>query len=93
VQTELFLRGDNLTDAIARVSTSFLKDFAPLPGRGVTLGARVGSEGSEVGRVIPNAPVALGTQRITSLRRVRDNPPTSHFKPSTTARGTRSTVP
>jgi iron complex outermembrane receptor protein len=38
---DLFVRGDNLTDATARVSTSFLKDFAPLPGRGVTFGARL----------------------------------------------------
>jgi iron complex outermembrane receptor protein len=39
-QWELFLRGDNLTNQEARVSTSFLKDFAPLPGRGVTAGVR-----------------------------------------------------
>lgn len=37
---ELFARGTNLTDAEARVHTSFLKDFAPLPGRGVLLGVR-----------------------------------------------------
>jgi iron complex outermembrane receptor protein len=37
---ELFARGENLTDAEARVHTSFLKDFAPLPGRGVLVGAR-----------------------------------------------------
>ncbi len=36
----IFLRGDNLTDATARASTSFLKDRAPLPGRGVTFGVR-----------------------------------------------------
>ncbi len=38
---ELFVRGDNLTNATARLSTSFLKDIAPLPGRGVTFGARL----------------------------------------------------
>lgn len=37
---ELFARGSNLTDQDARVSTSFLKDIAPLPGRSVTLGLR-----------------------------------------------------
>ena len=41
MQTELFARGDNLTDATARFSTSFLKDFAPHSGRGVTFGARL----------------------------------------------------
>ena len=35
-----FLRGTNLTDEEARVHTSFLKDQAPLPSRGVTLGVR-----------------------------------------------------
>lgn len=38
---ELFLRGANLGDAEARVSTSFLKDVAPLPGRNITLGLRL----------------------------------------------------
>jgi iron complex outermembrane receptor protein len=38
---ELFARGSNLTDEDARVSTSFLKDIAPLPGRSVTLGMRL----------------------------------------------------
>jgi iron complex outermembrane receptor protein len=38
---EFFLRGDNLTDEEARVSTSFLKDFAPLAGRGATAGVRM----------------------------------------------------
>jgi iron complex outermembrane receptor protein len=38
---ELFLRGANLGDAEARVHTSFLKEFAPLPGRGVTAGVRL----------------------------------------------------
>jgi len=36
-----FLRGDNLTNAEARVATSFLKDLAPLPGRGVSGGVRL----------------------------------------------------
>lgn len=36
----LFARGENLADVTARVSTSFLKDLAPLPGRGVTLRLR-----------------------------------------------------
>lgn len=34
------LKGMNLTDEEARVHTSFLKDRAPLPGRGVSLGLR-----------------------------------------------------
>lgn len=38
---ELYIRGNNLTDTSARVSTSFLKDFAPLPGRGVLAGVRL----------------------------------------------------
>lgn len=38
---ELFLNGSNLLDEEARVHTSFLKDIAPLPGRGVTAGVRV----------------------------------------------------
>ncbi|HUR60165.1 MAG TPA: TonB-dependent receptor [Opitutaceae bacterium] len=38
---EMFLRGKNLTDAEAREHTSFLKQFAPLPGRGVTAGVRM----------------------------------------------------
>ena len=38
---DLFLRGENLTDATARLSTSFLKDYAPLAGRGATFGARL----------------------------------------------------
>jgi iron complex outermembrane receptor protein len=38
---DLFVRGDNLTNATARVSTSFLKDYAPLAGRGVIFGARL----------------------------------------------------
>ena len=38
---EAFLEGRNLTDAEARVHTSFLKDVAPLPGRNLALGLRV----------------------------------------------------
>lgn len=41
LEWELFARGANLTDADARVSTSFLKDVAPLPGRSLTLGLRL----------------------------------------------------
>ena len=39
--TELFIRGRNLTDDLARVHTSFLRDTAPLPGRGVEVGLNV----------------------------------------------------
>lgn len=38
---EVFVRGENLTDREARVHQSFLKEFAPLPGRGVTVGTRL----------------------------------------------------
>lgn len=38
---ELFLDGTNLTDQVARVHTSFLKDTVILPGRGVAFGVRV----------------------------------------------------
>lgn len=38
---EFFARGTNLTDAKARVHSSFLKDFAPLAGRGVVGGVRL----------------------------------------------------
>ena len=38
---ELFLNGSNLLDEEARVHTSFLKDIAPLPGRGISAGVRV----------------------------------------------------
>lgn len=38
---EAFLEGRNLTDREARAHTSFLKDFAPLPGRNVAVGVRV----------------------------------------------------
>jgi iron complex outermembrane recepter protein len=37
---EVFLDGRNLTDREARVHTSFLKELAPLPGRGVAFGVR-----------------------------------------------------
>lgn len=37
----LFLRGDNLTDDEQRHHTSFIKSFAPAPGRSVQLGLRV----------------------------------------------------
>lgn len=40
VQYEFFARGTNLTNATARVHSSFLKDFAPLPARGAVLGLR-----------------------------------------------------
>ncbi|MSU51083.1 MAG: hypothetical protein EXS37_18665 [Opitutus sp.] len=38
---ELFVRGKNLTDATAREHGSFLKAFAPQPGRGVLGGMRM----------------------------------------------------
>ena len=41
VSYEFFVRGNNLGDARAREHTSFLKNFAPLPGRGVTAGVRL----------------------------------------------------
>ncbi len=37
---EAFLKGNNLFNQEARVHTSFLKDIAPLPGRGFLLGVR-----------------------------------------------------
>ena len=37
---EIYLKGTNLTDAEARLHTSFLKDIAPLAGRGALLGLR-----------------------------------------------------
>ncbi|MEO5960891.1 MAG: TonB-dependent receptor, partial [Opitutaceae bacterium] len=37
---ELFARAQNLGDVDARAHTSFLKEFAPLPGRSVTVGVR-----------------------------------------------------
>lgn len=41
-QWTLFLRGHNLTDEEARPHTSFIKDLAPLPGRGFAFGVRAG---------------------------------------------------
>jgi iron complex outermembrane receptor protein len=38
---QIFARGQNLTNREARAHPSFLKEFAPLPGRGVTVGTRV----------------------------------------------------
>ena len=38
--TTLYLKGTNLTNEEARQSTSFLKDIAPLAGRGVVAGLR-----------------------------------------------------
>lgn len=39
--TQLFLRGTNLTDRTIRASTSFLRDYAPEPGRSVEAGIRL----------------------------------------------------
>jgi len=39
-QTTLFLKGSNLLDKDMRVHTSFIKDFAPLPGRSIVAGLR-----------------------------------------------------
>jgi iron complex outermembrane receptor protein len=36
----LFLRGNNLLDQDIRVHTSFIKDFAPMPGRSLVAGLR-----------------------------------------------------
>jgi iron complex outermembrane recepter protein len=41
VKLEFFLRGTNLTNAEARPHTSFVKDLAPLAGRGVVAGVRI----------------------------------------------------
>ncbi len=41
LHAELFARGANLTNDEARPHTSFVKDLAPLAGRGVTVGVRV----------------------------------------------------
>jgi len=38
---QIFLRGHNLTDELARLHTSLLKDSAPLPGAGVEIGLRL----------------------------------------------------
>ncbi len=40
VDSTFYIRGVNLTDEEARLSTSFLKDVAPLAGRGVIVGLR-----------------------------------------------------
>ncbi len=40
VDTTIYLKGTNLTNEEARQSTSFLKDIAPLAGRGVAVGLR-----------------------------------------------------
>lgn len=40
VTTKLFLRGNNLLDQDMRVATSYIKDFAPLPGRSFVAGLR-----------------------------------------------------
>ena len=40
--TTLYLRGHNLLDKDMRVHTSFIKDFAPLPGRSIVAGLRAG---------------------------------------------------
>ncbi len=40
VDTTIYLKGSNLANEEARQSTSFLKDIAPMPGRGVVLGLR-----------------------------------------------------
>ena len=37
---DFYVKGTNLTDAEARLHTSFLKDIAPLPGRGVLFGVK-----------------------------------------------------
>jgi iron complex outermembrane receptor protein len=37
---ECFVHADNLTDQTARLSTSLIRDFAPLPGRNVSIGLR-----------------------------------------------------
>lgn len=41
VQWELFAQGTNLANQDARISTSFLKEIAPLPGRNLSLGVRL----------------------------------------------------
>lgn len=40
LSTTLFLRGNNLLDQDMRAHTSFIKDFAPMPGRSVVAGLR-----------------------------------------------------
>ena len=39
-ELELFLQGKNLTDDEQRYHTSFIKDFAPRPGRSIEGGVR-----------------------------------------------------
>lgn len=41
ISWEAFIQGNNLTNQEARLSTSFIKDAVPLPGRNITLGLRV----------------------------------------------------
>jgi iron complex outermembrane receptor protein len=41
ITTDLYLKGVNLTDAEAREHTSFLKDRAPLGGRGFVAGIKM----------------------------------------------------
>lgn len=41
VTCDLYVKGVNLTNAEARLHTSFLKDIAPLPGRGIVVGIRM----------------------------------------------------
>ncbi|WP_114326991.1 TonB-dependent receptor [Candidatus Colwellia aromaticivorans] len=36
----LYIKGNNLTDEVAHVHSSFLKEFAPLPGRNFSIGVR-----------------------------------------------------
>ena len=36
----LYIKGNNLTDDVARVHSSFLKDISPLPGRNFSVGIR-----------------------------------------------------
>ncbi|MDQ3623787.1 MAG: TonB-dependent receptor [Verrucomicrobiota bacterium] len=39
-ELDFYVRATNLTDSEARLHTSFLKEFAPLPGRGILFGVR-----------------------------------------------------
>ena len=41
LRTEVFVRGTNLANAEARPHPSFVKDLAPLAGRGVVAGLRL----------------------------------------------------
>jgi iron complex outermembrane receptor protein len=40
VTTKLFVRGNNLLNQDMRVATSYIKDYAPLPGRSLVAGLR-----------------------------------------------------